>query len=74
MTDLAGARVLITGGAGVVGSTLVDALTPLALEEIVVFDDFSRGLHENLASAAFEQKNSRLFEFCSSLYEFVIAP
>jgi UDP-glucose 4-epimerase len=52
MTDLAGARVLITGGAGVVGSTLVDALTPLALEEIVVFDDFSRGLHENLASAA----------------------
>ncbi|MDQ1431923.1 MAG: UDP-glucose 4-epimerase [Actinomycetota bacterium] len=52
MTDLAGARVLITGGAGVVGSTLVDALTPLALEEIVVFDDFSRGLHEHLAPAA----------------------
>ena len=51
MTDLTGARVLITGGAGVVGSTLVDALTPLGLEEIVVYDDFSRGLHENLADA-----------------------
>ena len=49
--DLAGARALITGGAGVVGSTLVDELAPLGLEEIVVFDDFSRGLHENLAAA-----------------------
>jgi UDP-glucose 4-epimerase len=51
VTELAGARVLITGGAGVVGSTLVDALAPLGLDEIVVFDDFSRGLHENLAAA-----------------------
>ena len=51
MNELAGARVLITGGAGVVGSALVDALTPLGLEEIVVFDDFSRGLRQNLADA-----------------------
>lgn len=51
MTELAGARALVTGGAGVVGSTLVDALTPLGLAEIVVFDDFSRGRHENLAAA-----------------------
>jgi UDP-glucose 4-epimerase len=51
MTELAGARVLITGGAGVVGSTLVDTLLPLGLDEIVVYDDFSRGLHENLADA-----------------------
>jgi UDP-glucose 4-epimerase len=51
VTELAGARVMITGGAGVVGSTLVDALTPLGLEEIVVYDDFSRGLEENLAEA-----------------------
>jgi len=49
--DLDGARVLITGGAGVVCSTLVDALAPLGLDEIVVYDDFSRGLHENLAAA-----------------------
>jgi UDP-glucose 4-epimerase len=51
MVELAGARSLITGGAGVVGSTRVDALVPLGLEEIIVFDDFSRGLHENLATA-----------------------
>jgi UDP-glucose 4-epimerase len=51
VTDLAGARVLITGGAGVVGSTLVERLVPLGVAEIVVYDDFSRGLHENLADA-----------------------
>ncbi len=42
---------LITGGAGVVGSTLVDTLVPIGPAEIVVLDDFSRGLAENLASA-----------------------
>ena len=52
MTDLAGARVLITGGAGVVGSTIVDALVPREPAEIVVLDDFSRGLDENLERAA----------------------
>jgi UDP-glucose 4-epimerase len=51
MADLAGARVLVTGGAGVVGSALVDALAPLGLAEVVVFDDFSRGLREHLADA-----------------------
>jgi UDP-glucose 4-epimerase len=51
MADLAGARVLVTGGAGVVGSTIVDALAPLGLAEIVVFDDFSRGLRDNLVAA-----------------------
>ncbi len=43
MTELAGARALITGGAGVVGSTIVDALVPLGLDEIIVFDDFCAG-------------------------------
>jgi UDP-glucose 4-epimerase len=52
MADLAGARVLVTGGAGVVGSTIVDTLAPLGPAEIVVFDDFSRGLRENLAGVA----------------------
>lgn len=51
MTDLTGARVLITGGAGVVGSTLVDTLVASDPAEIVVFDDFSRGLEANLADA-----------------------
>ena len=52
MNDLTGARVLVTGGAGVVGSALVDLLAPIGLAEIVVLDDFSRGLEENLATAS----------------------
>jgi UDP-glucose 4-epimerase len=51
VTELSGARVLITGGAGVVGSALVDALVPTEPAEIVVLDDFSRGLEENLIEA-----------------------
>ncbi|MDA8273844.1 MAG: NAD-dependent epimerase/dehydratase family protein [Actinomycetota bacterium] len=44
-------RVLITGGAGLVGSTLADQLVDLDVGEIVVVDNFARGRWENLASA-----------------------
>ena len=45
-------RVLITGGAGLIGSHIADALVDAGAAEIVVLDDFSRGRRENLASAA----------------------
>jgi UDP-glucose 4-epimerase len=45
------ARVLITGGAGLVGSHLADALVRAGVPEIVVLDDFSRGRRENLREA-----------------------
>src|SRR4051794_13523643 len=48
---IAGARVVITGGAGVVGSHLADALVLAEADEIIVLDDFSRGQHDNLAWA-----------------------
>src|SRR5436190_12121698 len=51
MTALDGARVLVTGGAGVVGSTVVALLTPRDVAEIVVLDDLSRGGMENLSAA-----------------------
>jgi nucleoside-diphosphate-sugar epimerase len=44
-------RVLITGGAGVVGSHLADALVVAGAREIVVLDNFVRGSRENLAWA-----------------------
>jgi len=46
-----GERALITGGAGVVGSTLADQLVQAGAEEIVVLDNLVRGRHENLAWA-----------------------
>ena len=46
-----GERMLVTGGAGVVGSTLVDQLVERGAAEIVVLDNFVRGRRENLAWA-----------------------
>jgi UDP-glucose 4-epimerase len=44
-------RILITGGAGLIGSHIADALIEADAPEIVVFDSLSRGRRENLASA-----------------------
>lgn len=44
-------RVLVTGGAGLVGSHIADALVRAGASEIVVLDDFSRGRRENLREA-----------------------
>jgi UDP-glucose 4-epimerase len=46
-----GERALITGGAGVVGSTLADQLVRAGAEEIVILDNLVRGRRENLAWA-----------------------
>jgi UDP-glucose 4-epimerase len=46
-----GARILVTGGAGTIGSHVVDRLVAHGAEEIVVLDDFSRGTTHNLAAA-----------------------
>ena len=46
-----GERALITGGAGVVGSTLADQLVRAGAAEIVVLDNLVRGRRENLAWA-----------------------
>jgi UDP-glucose 4-epimerase len=49
--SLDGARVLVTGGAGMIGSHLVDQLLDAGSREVVVFDDLSRGRLDNLAGA-----------------------
>ena len=49
--SMRGERVLVTGGAGTVGSHLVDQLVHAGAGEIIVLDNFVRGRHENLADA-----------------------
>jgi UDP-glucose 4-epimerase len=44
-------RMLITGGAGLIGSHIADHLLAEGVAEIVVVDNFVRGRRENLASA-----------------------
>lgn len=43
-----GSRVLVTGGAGVIGSHTVDQLITKGASEIIVLDNFIRGTEENL--------------------------
>ncbi len=44
-------RVLVTGGAGFVGSHIVDLLVARGCREIVVVDNLIRGRTENVAGA-----------------------
>jgi UDP-glucose 4-epimerase len=46
-----GNRILVTGGAGTIGSTLVDQLVERDAAEVIVLDNFVRGRRENLESA-----------------------
>ena len=51
MTTLDGASALVTGGAGTIGSTIVDQLLDAGAGEVVVLDNLVRGRKENLADA-----------------------
>ncbi|MCH6471081.1 NAD-dependent epimerase/dehydratase family protein [Sinomonas terrae] len=51
MTVLAGARALVTGGAGTVGSTIVDQLLDAGVEHVDVLDNLSSGRIANLGHA-----------------------
>jgi UDP-glucose 4-epimerase len=49
--DLNGKRVVVIGGAGLIGSHTVDALLGTDVGEIVIYDNFARGTEENLSGA-----------------------
>ena len=49
--DIRGKRLVVIGGAGLIGSYLVDRLTREDVGEIVVYDNFARGTRENLEDA-----------------------
>ncbi|SDS07072.1 NAD-dependent epimerase/dehydratase family protein [Microterricola viridarii] len=51
MTRLEGARVLVTGGAGTIGSTIVDQLIEAGAAHVDVLDNFVRGRLANLEPA-----------------------
>lgn len=49
--DVRGKRFVVIGGAGLIGSHAVDQLVKTDVGEIVIYDNFVRGTHENLAEA-----------------------
>jgi UDP-glucose 4-epimerase len=49
--DIRGKKLVVIGGAGLIGSHIVDALTREDVGEIIVYDNFVRGTTDNLAQA-----------------------
>lgn len=49
--NIEGKKLLVIGGGGLIGSHTVDALLRHDVEEVVIYDNFARGRHENLANA-----------------------
>lgn len=56
MRNLRGARCLVTGGAGFVGSTIVDQLVSAGVSEVRIIDNFVRGSRGNIADAMRQHK------------------
>jgi len=59
--DLRGKKVLVIGGAGFIGSHVSEELLEEDVAEVIVYDNFTRGSHENLAVALCDPR-VRIFE------------
>lgn len=49
--DLKGKKLVAIGGAGLIGSHTVDLLLKEDIKELIIYDNFVRGTHENIYSA-----------------------
>lgn len=58
---LQGSRVLVIGGAGFIGSHVVKRLLKEDIKEIVIYDNFVRGKHENIVDCM-KDPRVRIFE------------
>ena len=59
--EITGKRVLVVGGAGLIGSHVVEELLREDIKEVIVYDNFCRGTHGNLADALNDPR-CRIFE------------
>jgi UDP-glucose 4-epimerase len=61
MTDLRGKRILVIGGAGLIGSHVVDELLTRDVGAVTIYDNFCRGTRGNLAGALRDPR-ARIYE------------
>ena len=59
--EIAGQRIVVIGGAGLIGSHVVEGLLEEDVREVVVFDNFARGVRANL-EGALRDSRCRVFE------------
>ena len=59
--NVEGAKILVIGGAGLIGSHVVEELLKIDVKEVIVYDNFCRGTHENL-EPALKDPRCRIFE------------
>ena len=59
--ELQGKKIVVIGGAGLIGSHTVDALLKEDIKEIIIYDNFVRGTHGNLEQALRDPR-VRIFE------------
>jgi UDP-glucose 4-epimerase len=59
--EIKGSKILVIGGAGLIGSHVVEELLKEDINEVIVYDNFCRGTHENLEEAL-KDPRCRIFE------------
>jgi UDP-glucose 4-epimerase len=59
--NIQGKRIVVIGGAGLIGSHAVDQLTKEDVAQVIVYDNFVRGTHENL-HGALKDPRVKIFE------------
>ena len=59
--NIKGAKILVIGGAGLIGSHVVEELLKEDVKEVVIYDNFCRGTHENLETSL-KDARCRIFE------------
>lgn len=59
--DLRGKKIVVIGGAGLIGSHVVDELCKEDIAEVIIYDNFTRGRYENL-ELALKDPRVKVFE------------